>query len=279
MGTFSIWHWAVLLIPLVLFLPGIVWAVNSSRSNPVYGVGGWLAILIYSLYVLVPLYNLLTTASVIGMAERENPQLLQVDSWMTFRTSTWVANAGMSVFSVFTAYCLHIRPVPSSLRLAKGYMWSVPVVALVMAWVMDLTLHVPPAEQVGRVMGAAAIAGLWHAYLSMSLRVSGTYKPTDEGGRSDEPTRPSARSTVRPTSPEPGYPASDSAQGQPRFDDDDLFEVVGNELRSGNPVAGTWTRAFAEADGDENKARALYIRLRVERLKLERKERGKAAPH
>jgi len=113
------------------------------------------------------------------MAERENPQLLQVDSWMTFRTSTWVANAGMSVFSVFTAYCLHIRPVPSSLRLRRG------TCGVFLSSPRDGLGNGPdppcPASGAGRARdGRRGNCGPLARVFEHVLRVSGTYKPTDE---------------------------------------------------------------------------------------------------
>lgn len=51
--------------------------------------------------------------------------------------------------------------------------------------------------------------------------------------------------------------------------DDALFEQVALELDSGQMAKALWTRAFAEADGDENRARAIYIRLRIARLQEE----------
>jgi hypothetical protein len=61
----------------------------------------------------------------------------------------------------------------------------------------------------------------------------------------------------------------------------DFWEVVGNELKEGKRVDGLWTRAFAEAEGDTNKANAKYIKFRVEQLQLEesaaRTERARSA--
>ena len=51
-----------------------------------------------------------------------------------------------------------------------------------------------------------------------------------------------------------------------------MYEVVALELESGKTQLGLWTRAFSEADGDDNRARAIYVRLRVERLNAERTE-------
>lgn len=51
-----------------------------------------------------------------------------------------------------------------------------------------------------------------------------------------------------------------------RSDDDKFYDEVAKELESKKLVSGMWTRAFAEADGDENRAKAIYIKRRVAEL-------------
>ena len=53
------------------------------------------------------------------------------------------------------------------------------------------------------------------------------------------------------------------------LDDEKLYsfyELVSNEIQSGIKDEGVWAKAFSEAAGDEQKAKAKYIELRVERL-------------
>jgi len=51
--------------------------------------------------------------------------------------------------------------------------------------------------------------------------------------------------------------------------DDKLYAEAAAELEGGNRNDGLWAKCFAECDGDENKAKALYLKTRVERLKEE----------
>ena len=53
---------------------------------------------------------------------------------------------------------------------------------------------------------------------------------------------------------------------------DYYYKQVEQEIKQGKYQEGLRTRAIAEADGDENKARALYIKFRVESLKTEAAE-------
>jgi hypothetical protein len=45
-----------------------------------------------------------------------------------------------------------------------------------------------------------------------------------------------------------------------------FYDIVAREIREQRIVDGVWVRAFSEAGGDEGKARAIYIALRVEQL-------------
>ncbi|MFM2006344.1 MAG: hypothetical protein RLZZ09_1999 [Pseudomonadota bacterium] len=55
------------------------------------------------------------------------------------------------------------------------------------------------------------------------------------------------------------------------MNDEHLYEQVAEELSQNGPHAGLWAKAFAESDGVESKAKALYLRYRVEQLaKVER---------
>ncbi len=48
--------------------------------------------------------------------------------------------------------------------------------------------------------------------------------------------------------------------------DDVFYDEVAKEMETNNLLPGVWTRAFAEADGDENRAKAIYIKRRVAQL-------------
>ena len=57
--------------------------------------------------------------------------------------------------------------------------------------------------------------------------------------------------------------------------DQDYYSIVADEIISGNFDEGLWTRAFADALGDERKAVAFYIKLRVKQLKINDYEKMK----
>ncbi len=53
------------------------------------------------------------------------------------------------------------------------------------------------------------------------------------------------------------------------FNDDEFYDRVANELKANTQSPGLWTKAYSEMNGDEAKAKALYIRYRVQQLKTE----------
>jgi len=55
--------------------------------------------------------------------------------------------------------------------------------------------------------------------------------------------------------------------------DEQLYAMAFEELNSGQTVTGLWAKCFAEADGDENKAKAKYLVTRSARLKVEHQMR------
>ena len=42
------------------------------------------------------------------------------------------------------------------------------------------------------------------------------------------------------------------------------YELIADEIDTGNTQKALWTKAFSEAEGDENKTKALYIKYRFE---------------
>lgn len=60
-------------------------------------------------------------------------------------------------------------------------------------------------------------------------------------------------------------------------DDEALYEQVSREMANGDLKEGMWTKAYANAMGDEGKAKAMYIRMRVEELAREEAMKERAA--
>jgi antitoxin component YwqK of YwqJK toxin-antitoxin module len=59
----------------------------------------------------------------------------------------------------------------------------------------------------------------------------------------------------------------------------ELYAQVSDQLQQGQKETGVWTKAFADAKGDEQKARAIYIELMVARLVLAKQAKMEFAPN
>ena len=57
-----------------------------------------------------------------------------------------------------------------------------------------------------------------------------------------------------------------------KIPEEQFYEIAGREVKENEVRLGLWTMAFSESPGDEQQAKALYIKLRVAQLKDEHKE-------
>jgi hypothetical protein len=87
----------------------------------------------------------------------------------------------------------------------------------------------------------------------------------------EEPPKPDDSTTaITASSPGSGAPATSVEPTHAdvhQFDEDAAYSQALNEVQSGTVEQAVWSRAFAEAEGVDTKARALYIKLRVERMR------------
>ena len=58
------------------------------------------------------------------------------------------------------------------------------------------------------------------------------------------------------------------------MNEEDIYEFISEEIDSGKIKKGVWTKALSEAEGDENKTKAIYIKLRFEKLSNEKIEKN-----
>lgn len=61
----------------------------------------------------------------------------------------------------------------------------------------------------------------------------------------------------------------DPSRGVPDEVDEHLYALAAQELSSGETRPGLMAKAFSDAEGDERRAEALYLRLRVVQLRRE----------
>ena len=54
-----------------------------------------------------------------------------------------------------------------------------------------------------------------------------------------------------------------------RQNEEALYEIVAAEMAVRKIKKGLWAKAYAQCEGDQNRTRALYVKLRVQALKDE----------
>ena len=48
--------------------------------------------------------------------------------------------------------------------------------------------------------------------------------------------------------------------------EEEIYRLIAEEIETGSINKGLWTKAFSEADGEDNKTKALYIKYRFDQL-------------
>ena len=76
-----------------------------------------------------------------------------------------------------------------------------------------------------------------------------------------------AKPTVTPYPPAGAPQQPDASPLNPEAEED-FWATAMNELETGQRRTGVWAKAFAESDGDEIKAKVVYLRSRVQQLKM-----------
>jgi hypothetical protein len=212
MGSFSIWHWIIFAL-FLLVIYGVYrlarrprTSVGPSHLGPV-GVGGWLLLLVAGLTVLGPLMNAGRINADLHSAESQYPHLATMASWQTYKAATWLTFFGMSAVSIWAGYGLAKGREWSVVRRAKISLWIVgPLATIVLAVMLPAMIfggiNLDP-ELVGSFIGSALVAAIWTMYLSKSRRVRATYIRGDEWQKSrdsyqDRATSASERAVADP---------------------------------------------------------------------------------
>jgi len=183
MGSFSIWHWLIILLFVGAFYGIYRFAkrtppADSSSAGPA-GVGGWLLLLVVGLMFLGPLTGAGRINADIMSSESQYPNLTTVDAWSTFKSATWWAFLVVCCLSFYAGFGLAKGREMSVVKRAKVLLWVIGPAALL---VMGLFI---PLAVFGRIefdpqlfwslIASAIVAAVWTAYLSKSKRVRATY--------------------------------------------------------------------------------------------------------
>lgn len=186
MGSWSVWHWLVLIIPLAV-IAILVRSANRREAGMASdtAVRGWLALLVVGLMFLGPLIGAGRINADLVSAERDYPHLLALSQWATYKGAVWICYGVAAIVSIYAGSRLAYTTKRRAVKIGIAGLWiSGPVASLTMGLVL-------PAIIFGQVDGAAiptlvpslVAAGIWTAYLLKSKRVAGRY--TEASGYSE----------------------------------------------------------------------------------------------
>jgi Protein of unknown function (DUF2569) len=159
---------------------GVSMKKNAYAHRELYGVGGWLALLIVGLTVLGPIARVVRVIADFGQAESANPALLNEAWWSALKAIGWVETVIYCAASFFAGSTLLRVFQPSSVRLAINTLWLAgPLLVLVSLSASKILLPVSltSAEFIIALVQPIIVATVWTLYLKKSQRVENTYFP------------------------------------------------------------------------------------------------------
>lgn len=155
---------------------------ESRRKQPTSGVGGWLLLLVLGMMILGPLFSAAHISGGIMEAERQDPELISIVEWETFKSATWWVFFAFVSISFYGGWGLVYGKDWSVVERAKLILWLtgpvssialglfVPLMVFGQAW-MNVSNSLIPG-----LISSFISASIWVMYLSKSKRVQATYK-------------------------------------------------------------------------------------------------------
>ncbi|MBM3646116.1 MAG: DUF2569 family protein [Alphaproteobacteria bacterium] len=179
MGSFSIWHWLIVL----LFVGGIGYAIVWSRrvpkvatadggtgiAPPLTGLGGWLALFVIG-QVLGLFRGLASLLETVRLYDKADPKLVNVEVAMMVALLAFSVYVTIALFRKWRSF--PVLWIYQGLAVVLFY-W---LAALILSGMMNVSFakFVDEAE-IGRSIGTAIGVALWAWYLRVSVRVRNTF--------------------------------------------------------------------------------------------------------
>ncbi len=180
---------------------------TGEKVRRLYGVGGWLALLVFSLTVGCLLGMVRGLGTFVEM-ETKFPELLSYGRYEVYKTLCWGLIWILAVANFSAGYALCRIRRWSSVRWTIGVMWGTAAAMVICilalnAWFVGELSKGVTLEAIQTGFTSIVLAVLWTAYLLRSWRVENTYaRLGDAAGQ--------------PTSPSSPLPATDASADTPK---------------------------------------------------------------
>lgn len=249
------------------------------RKKDLQGVRGWLALLVFGMLVLGPLLSISGVYAEFAIVERQSPELVRIADWSSYKFAKYVATLIFCAISIYGGLGLALKRRPDAVSEAKLILWINYPLSIIVNAVLIPSMMLPNDGKdiyfaIPQLLVSLFAVSIWIAYLNRSLRVKNTYGISgncDWGDLASQNTKSLdqldlIRLAEESVNSGASQPAGKRAQEKVFADDDRYYEQAYVEIETRQFMRAIWARAIADADGEELKARALYIRRRAGHL-------------
>lgn len=161
---------------------------NTSATQLPSGVGGWLLLLVVGMMVIGPFMGAGAIANTISEIEKEHSQIIDISQWKTYKTATWL------IFVIGAGACFYgglkliTTKTQTTIKQVKIILWLSGPISIIALWTIpELIAYGTITEAITNDSKNELFKGLlksitatiiWTLYLTKSIRVKNTYKPT-----------------------------------------------------------------------------------------------------
>jgi hypothetical protein len=213
--------------------------IDQAKGHPLYGIGGWLIV-----FAVLLAFGLLKGIGEIGK--------IAADADIGFFDLLREAEGGFFAL-VLVLGSLQVGVIYYLMATRSSSFRNVSSVALLLGepitWCVGALASIP---EMGRIIVESGLiwlisSAVWISYLQKSKRVRVTFE----------------NSVLSEPEIIPKKPARQDEMALNEKSDESLWEKALNEFDSDRRMAGLWAKAYSEANGDEGKAKAFYLKERV----------------
>ena len=253
---------------------------NGSRvwSNDPSGIGGWLLLLVVQMMIIGPLSGAGAIFGAIASAEIQHPALASSPGWSALKGAIGWTFAVVAALSFYGGLRLTRSRDWSAVKEAVQILWATgPAAAFVLGWIIPRVVfgEASLGDMVSPIAWTSIYAGIWTAYLKKSRRIRNTYDPSfpsvpvaasrDNNSLQSNSKRNNRQVGIHglrgPYRNEKTIAAD--AVTPNVLSENALYEIAWNELENKEGDKGLWAKSFSVCDGEVEKAKAYYMKERV----------------